>query len=193
MKHLLVLLLLTVKSGICFSQQPLHHVVHSHTVHSHGSADLALVYDSNRLYFELESPLANFLGFEHEPLTDQQRAEVQRISRLLQQPEELIELSPSCELVSIAIDFPFLEPGDDQTSENGFGKANVDHQEEARDDSHKDVKLSYQWLCASRIPPKIQIKLFEQFSGFEDISTQWIINGMQGSTPLNKNANSLKF
>ena len=39
----------------------------------HGEASLAIAAEDNELAFELRSPLANIVGFEHDPRTDEER------------------------------------------------------------------------------------------------------------------------
>lgn len=201
-------------SGSCLAES-----VDNPDAHVHGEAQMSLVYEKGRLLMELESPMANFVGFEHKPESDTEWQKVKGLHKQLSSPEQLLVLPSSCKLVDAEVEVPFIESDDDhsehdhekehhdhddhdskhQHDEKDMHEGHDEHEHHAHDDgdekeskhdehnhAHNDVSLSYEWNCKGSTPSSMKLNLFEQFSGFEKISVQSIIDGKQNLTTLNK-------
>lgn len=80
--------------------------------HVHGAASLQVAIDGKNLTLNLESPLNNFVGFEHAPRTEKQKAAVRAMAERLNQPASLFIASPAaaCTPLSVKLESPVLEP-----------------------------------------------------------------------------------
>jgi len=82
--------------------------------HVHGEAELFIAVEGKKVLIEMESPADNFLGFEHEPRTDKQKALVTKTNALLQSHSNLITLNGGgCKQVDAFIESPFIEHQDE--------------------------------------------------------------------------------
>ena len=111
--------------------------------HVHGGASLALVLEGQNLTVELDSPLYNLLGFEHEPETDAQRTTLGSVQKKLVNGGDLLRFNKDANCVPIASSSSvtlFEEPSHDDEHHD-------DHDDEHAEDSHRDVVLSYNFIC----------------------------------------------
>ena len=60
--------------------------------HNHGEAQLSIVTDNQQMAITLTTPSANVIGFEHEPRTDEQRAQVGSVKKILADYNKLFRL-----------------------------------------------------------------------------------------------------
>ena len=61
------------------------------------------------------------------------------------------------------------------------------------EEMHIEIAAEYQFLCRQPSQLKtIAIKLFDPFSRFELIDSQWIVDGKRGGSRLNYNNHTLK-
>jgi hypothetical protein len=146
-----------------------HHHGHKHGAHVHGAAKLEVDVDGNALSIHLESPLANFIGFERAPKTDKERAAAKALLANLKQGERLFTPTPAagCTLAEAAIEAPVLE-----------GKAG---------DGHGDVDADYRFVCAD--PAKLKglaVTLFKQYSGMSKIDAAVVTAKGQKAFKLSK-------
>lgn len=141
-----------------------HHHGHEHGAHVHGAAKLEVAVDGNTLSIHLESPLANFLGFERAPKTDKERAAAKALLANLKQGERLFTPTPAagCKLAEAVIEAPVLE-----------GKAG---------DGHGDVDADYRFVCADPAKLKgLDAGLFKSYSGMSRIDAAVVTaKGQQG-------------
>lgn len=145
-----------------------------HDAHVHGMATLDLVMDGEALMIHLQSPLMNFLGFEHQPETAQQK----HIYRDMLQQFELLETlltveGASCHAESIEIDDVFA------------------NQNEA---GHTDIDISYFLRCEQ--PDKItglQINLFDIYNRLELLQVQMVLPSGQQQLELNPQRTTLRI
>lgn len=145
-----------------------------HGAHVHGMATLDLVMDGQELMMHLQSPLINFLGFEHAPETEQQKASYQDMLKLLERMDSLITIEGStCEAELIEVADPFAS------------------QDEA---GHADVDVSYFLRCEQ--PNEItglKINLFDIYSNLETLQVQMVIPSGQQQLELNPQRTTLRI
>jgi hypothetical protein len=150
--------------------------------HLHGVARLTLVREGKALSVQLETPVFNLIGIEHEPATAAERAAWDdALSRLTRrdQPPVLPNRAARCSLVDVMVDDPFAprdhgHAGDDQGHEDyqdhdGDGADAGDHDAEdhdADDHEHADVDVRYRFECdRDERLREVQVALFDEFPG----------------------------
>ena len=112
--------------------------------HTHGDASLAMVLERTVITVELDTPLYNLLGFEHEADTEAQKATVLKAETVLSKGSSLFIFNSEAGC-SILRDRISVELGhhEDEDEHSGHEDDNhEDHEEEdAHDETHKDVVL----------------------------------------------------
>ena len=157
-----------------------------HEAHVHGKAELSLLIDGKTIAFELKSPALNVLGFEHEPKTKEERKLVKKANKKLSDYKNVISIPGlNCQLKESAVNSPYE---DDHDKEEHY------HPHELHDDDHSDYYLSYSLTCENMNNLKtIEVKLFENFDGFENIEVMWINQNGSGSSELTKEQRIIKI
>ncbi len=155
----------------------------AHEPHVHGIAALNIVLENHDVHLTLESPAVNLLGFEHAPVTAEQKTAFHATRQILTRPPRLFALpGAGCQLVDSDIWMPEIHSHTD-------GDDGHDHHEE-----HADIHANYHFQC-SRIAElnEIRIDLFAIFPGIQQIKAQWVTGRSQGTQLLTPAANRLKI
>jgi len=143
-------------------------------VHQHGIAQLDLVLEPPMLAISVRSPLANLIGFEHRPTSDQEQADWQQLKQQLQQAELQIQLpaAADCSLSRVALHQPFMDEQPSDGHHHGHDETDRHtHDEEA----HADLMVEYHYLCAEAERLKqLELPLMQQFPGIEQLEVQLI-------------------
>ncbi|VUD62571.1 hypothetical protein TDB9533_03067 [Thalassocella blandensis] len=183
-------LLLVVSAAVCWADV--------HQAHTHGQAKITAVYELGELVLALDSPAANFLGFEHPPESSHDKRALAQVSAALATPEGILSLTPSCTLTSSKLEMPFSsmparnhENTEYQHRDNTHDKHhevhNGLHPENASHSSgHQDIHVTYHWQCGEISQIQIQLTVFERYAGLAKIDAQWIGFGTQGVSILNQ-------
>lgn len=157
-----------------------HHEHHEHEghrhhgAHVHGMATLDLVMDGQELMMHLRSPLMNFLGFEHQPETEQQKAIYQDMLQQLERKDSLLTVEgTTCQAESIEIEDPF---------------ENLDQE------GHADVDVSYFFRCeqADKITG-LKINLFDLYNRIETLQVQMVLPNGQQQLELNPQRTTIRI
>lgn len=150
--------------------------------HAHGVGQMTVLYEASQLLLELDIPAIHLLGFEHVPQTTGQWQQLGKLKKALNLTESTIKLQPHCQVQSVNVELPFYEEA------RGLEKGKLEEAHpEASHEVHQDIHLSYEWHCNGAPPPAIILILFHLYSGFDRIEVQWVANGKQGATTLDKN------
>lgn len=151
-----------------------HEQIHQHGAHVHGAAILNWVMEGKTLQVSLQSPAMNMVGFEHRPDSDDEHQHVALMLENLNNTEKVVQLmGGQCELLSTKIINPFEGVSDEVM--------------------HAEITATYQFLCQAPSQLKtMTIELFDTFSRFERIDSQWIVDGKQGGATLNHQSHILK-
>lgn len=155
----------------------------THEPHVHGIAVLNIVLENHEVHLTLESPAVNLLGFEHAPVTAEEKTAFHATRQILSGPTRLFALpGAGCQLMDSDIQMPEIHSHAD-------GDDGHDHHEE-----HADIHANYRFQC-SRIAElnEIRIDLFAIFPGIQQIKAQWVTGRSQGSQLLTPAANRLKM
>lgn len=202
--------------GLCFCcQKGMAQSRLNPEAHTHGMAQMTVLYEAGQLLIELETPAANILGFEHSPQNTEQWQRLNQRKKTLTDSKNVVILQPDCKVQSVKVELPFQEKdeakklskqpaaehpshahGDDHKSHHAHNNHDYDthsgHNAEL-DEAHQDIHLSYAWQCNGLEPPTIKLQVFILYPDFEKIQAQWITNGKQGTTTLDKNHVSLEL
>ena len=146
--------------------------------HVHGTIELGIVMEDNALAVTLQAPLADVVGFEHEPESDAQAERLKSAAASLAQAEAMFGPSESaaCAPHDVTIDGPAYlralletEQHDEHAEADTSHEAHADHEDHAdheahaddadhtdhgdHDDhdnheTHADVRAAYVWECA---------------------------------------------
>lgn len=121
---------LTWVSGLLLFASAAQAFDRQHDSHEHGVAKMLVALEGNELQLVLESPAANFAGFEHAPRTEAQRQTLAQVAMQLKTPEMVLTLPAAA---GCAVELTSLEHSLDKESHD-----HVEHGHDGHDhDEHK--------------------------------------------------------
>jgi hypothetical protein len=176
MKLIFYILLNTLAWSVSADETHSHEQAHRQlNAHEHGSASLNWVLENQHLQLMLDSPAVNVLGFEHAPQDGVEKQTLENVIETLNQPDKVVVISGGdCQFKSSVITNLFED--DSETEHHDGFKHEVEH---------SDLNAEYTYTCYK--PSKIKyidVRLFNTFSGFEKIESQWITDTSQGAITL---------
>ncbi len=163
MRNLVKGLLLCIATGPVFtaaSGEPGHE---AHGAHVHGEAQLMLATDGGLLEIMLESPVANLLGFEHNPGTATEQQAWQQQQALLKSGHWLqLPSTAQCVLQQQQLNDPWAKAA-----------------------QHADISISLSYQCsAAELLNEVKVTLFTTAADLQQIDVQWVSGGQQGAATL---------
>jgi hypothetical protein len=176
MKLIFYILLNTLACSVFADEMHSHDQTHhQHKAHQHGVATLNWVIENQRLQLLLDSPAVNVLGFEHAPHDKHERQQLEQVIETLNQPTKVVVIKGGgCQFESAVI-MNLFEEGIETEHHHG-------HKHESE---HSDLNAEYTFTCDKPSAIKsIDVRLFDTFSGFEKIESQWITDISQGAITL---------
>lgn len=180
---------------VCFSINTYadeeEHEHRHHEAHVHGKAELNLLIDGTTIAIELKSPALNVLGFEHEPETNEERGIVKQAKKKLSNYKNIFSIADlNCQVTEYEIESPY----ESEHEEGHHGHKHHDEEYHSEDDDHDDYYLSYSLKCENTNELKIiEIKLFDNFEGFEIIEATWINQTNAGRSELSSKQKIIKL
>jgi hypothetical protein len=177
----LIAILCCLMPLVAYSEDGHHHEVDAHV---HGVATLNWVLEGAELHIALQSPMMDLLGFEHKPESDDEKRLLAEMIAKLKNTTKVIDLiGGECVLATANIVNPFQEQ-----KAHGGGTSTL-----SREPSHSEMTAEYAFLCQAPAQfEAMNINLFNTFSGFKFINSQWIADGKQGGTQLNHHQQLIK-
>ena len=130
--------------------------------HVHGQLKLDVAVDGPAIVIAMESPLENFVGFEHAPKTDAEKKAAEAVVAQLRAADQLFKIDPAanCKLGPIAL----------QSTALGLGKADAGS---SAAEGHADLNGSFAFNCTHAQAAKfIDVGLFTAFKGMRQIDAQ---------------------
>jgi len=127
--------------------------------HVHGQLRLDVAVEGPTVVIEMESPLDNFVGFEHAPKTDAEKKTAEEAIAQLRAADQLFKIDPAanCKLGPVTL----------RSAALGLGKA------EASPEGHADLDGTFAFNCTNAAAAKfIDIGLFGAFKGPRQIDAQ---------------------
>ncbi|MCV6611226.1 MAG: DUF2796 domain-containing protein [Amphritea sp.] len=194
-----------------------------HDSHEHGVATMLVALEGNELQLVLESPAANFAGFEHAPRNDEQRQVLAKVEKQLKMPEVVLALpsAAGCQVEHANLNHSLDSDGQEEHHDDGHkdhdhdehhdeGHKGHDHDEHHDDDhkghdhdehdhegeetSHSDYRLEYHFECSNPAALKeIEVNLFKHFSLLHDLDVNYIGPNGQGAAELNPENPRFRF
>ncbi|WP_221796058.1 ZrgA family zinc uptake protein [Oceanobacter mangrovi] len=173
--------------------------------HEHGVADLTVALADNQLLIQLDSPMANLVGFEGPADSPQRQQAVAGLQAKLQSP--LLAVT-GCQQVSLEAPLPAaLMASDDHGHEEHADHEEHDHDEhgdheehdheehadhddhdhdehdheEHQHDAHMDLEASWTFQCQAGVPVVLHSRLFDSFPGISSMRVQWLTDSRQGA------------
>lgn len=165
--------------------QPLAHAAGAH---EHGVASLNVARSGSELLIELDSPLDNFVGFEHAPGNAEQKRRLADALAVLQDPARVVSLpdAAACRLVEAEVDDPFA-PHDDHHHEEADG-----HEDGER--GHADLEASWHFECANAAALiGFDVELFKHFPRLGKLRAQLVGDAGQSAWVLQPTSVRLEF
>jgi hypothetical protein len=173
------------------SQEHAHDHDHAHEqhgslgAHEHGVASLNVALDGQILEIQLQSPAMNLVGFEHDAISDADKAKVAAARQHLEQPQALFALpiEAKCALQESQLESPLLEDAEHAEHEHGD------------EHDHSDIDASYRFACAHAEALKtLELgSFFGTFPGTEKLEVQLIGPGGQQGAELTPKNSRLSF
>ena len=191
--------------------------------HVHGEAQLTIAADHGVLNIELHTPMANLVGFEHEPHTARQVRAIHTAAATLRAADALFQINADadCALDAARVKLAHADTAHAQTAaaaRNEPTEARHHHHkhdaahapERASDhddaehaahdesattaDDHADGFAGYRFSC--RQPQRltaIHVGLLKQFPGMQTIKAVWVTADGQGRKTLHAGDDTLTF
>ena len=162
----------------------------AHGPHVHGTGELHVAVENNKVDVEFHSPLDNLLGFEHAPKTASQRAAVKAMTAKLNKPETLFRLpkAASCTPDPARIDSPF-----DSAAATPSKSVKPAHKEDD-DEEHADLTATFRFVCTNIAElDSMEIAVFEAFPGTKTIKAEIIGPRGQSAATLSPKRRVIKF
>ena len=109
------------------------HEEHDHSdgvgeAHVHGASEMAVIVEGNTLSISFGGPLANVLGFEYEPKTDEEKQASADLQTMLKEPANLVAIPTAAACAPLERDVSIRRSGTHGSLEVGynFECANID-------------------------------------------------------------------
>lgn len=160
--------------------------IRQHKAHEHGTANLNVALDGNKLYLELTSPAANIVGFEHPPRTPEQKTAVKQAIKIFKAGDILFALPEGVEgrLVKASVNTEFSSSVAREVDEKQ-SQEHEEHQSGDEKEIHSEFKAEYRFLCKK--PGKLaylDVMLFRYFARIETIEVQLLTATRQTALEL---------
>ncbi|PID64357.1 MAG: hypothetical protein CR977_03960 [Gammaproteobacteria bacterium] len=170
--------------------------------HVHGEANLNIALENNELVLMLKSPAVNIIGFEHEPGTEEQKAQSEKALAMLKATDKWLSIKGgNCHLHAADIDWGKNSHHNHKEAEyehahHDGGESKDEHSEhqdgEHHHGAHSDVRATFAFECKKATElESLKIAFFDKFPQMEKVHIQWIVGDKQGSQTLTGEANEL--
>lgn len=177
--------------------------------HVHGELELQLVQEGKKLSMRLQSPLANIVGFEYQPVEAEEKWKLNQAVSALSSADWLKVEGQTCKTETVDVSYTWQKQTDHDVHEHhdhGEHKHHDhdehehhhDHDGQEHHDEHKhhsthaSVYIDYELLCDEEKMAPITVELFEHFPAIERIDAQWINESGQGSAALTPSKNLIR-
>lgn len=167
-----------------------------HEAHTHGVANLTLVFENGALEIQFESPAMSLLGFEHKPKTKEQMETIERTKAILSSPTKVIFIE-GANCAPVNTDVEIHGPAGqaiENTREQEHDHHDSDGKHTEHSTSHSEILATYRFDCVDG--EKIRstdVALFEYFPSLESINVHWVTEAQQGQSTLQPKAATIEF
>lgn len=183
-----ILLLCTTLASLSSLPASGHTPRREHQAHVHGKAELNLVLDANILQVEFSLPMADLVGFEHQPTNEKEKQQWLEAETFLKTPTRLLQLDANAHCVAEPA-APLEKPWA-HTHKGNAGQHQPDHKHkhaptQTHTHEHWDLKVQYRFVCQKSSALKtLQLPLFERLSSLKEVAVQYVTPAGQGHESL---------
>ena len=160
--------------------------------HEHGSANVMLAMEGEKLQLNFEVPSDSLIGFEHLPKSPDQRQNFSKAISTLSEPSKLFSIptNAECLLVSVNVSQSLFSGkgghGHDEKDDHG-------HDKSEKSEIHSEFHSKYQWNCHHLDDlDSIDTQLMNIFPRIEEIRVSWIAENSQGAIELESKDDRIK-
>jgi hypothetical protein len=139
--------------------------------HQHGTAQLDIAVEPQRITFTFDSPLDNVVGFERAPRTDAERERARVALARLRDAAALFRIdgSAGCTPIRAEVLAPLLEPAAGAAP----AAATAPAAKPPAKDGHADLQAYYEFSCqAGARAGFVELGLFDAFAGLRRVDLQ---------------------
>ena len=147
----------------------------------HGQIKLDVAIDGPTVVIEMESPLDNFVGYEHAPKSESEKKMADDAVAQLRAADQLFKIDPTanCKLGPVAL----------RSAALGLGKA-----ETGASEGHADLDGTFAFNCTKATEAKfIELGLFGAFKGLRQVDAQIVSPDGQFKRTLKRPATRLAW
>jgi hypothetical protein len=179
--------------------------------HVHGVGRLEIAVEGSTLNVHLDSPLANFVGFEHAPKTAEERAAVHRMEEQARDFARLFRIpaAAGCRVADVVVEIeggeasavargnghdekPKAEKGLDKDSHRHEDKEHAkEHAKEhgGAEEVHADLLVEYKLTCANMAAlDHLEVSLFDVFPTTEQLRAAIVTPKGQSAATVTRQA-----
>ncbi len=171
-----------------------------HKAHEHGSGNLNLAIDGNKLMIEMEIPAYDIVGFEYEPKDKMQKDKVEASINTFKNVSEVLVIptEAKCSLSQpVNVKSEMMKEADDHHKKEQHA---VDHHEKGEshdhdeDGVHSEFHVTYQFTCQNILSvDQIAFPLFVKFSEMKKLKAQGISQNGQFSQELSPSSSTFNL
>ena len=170
-------------------------VVAQEPAHEHGVVHLDIAVEGRGYTVILDSPLANFLGFEHAPRDEREKQAVRAMAARLRAADALFAANRAagCKLRNVTLQSAVLPPALLGEAAKSKPAKDASHDEETHA-GHADIDGSFEFMCASPDALRtIDLSLFEGFERIHRVEAQLVTPQGQGKRTLTRTARQISW
>jgi hypothetical protein len=191
-----------------------------HDAHVHGHALLNAAQEGHEVELSFEIPAMDMVGFEHQPETSAQKAQIEKIHAFLKQGQKVVSFNESakCSLEHAKVESALLseEAHDehdhdekhsdhhDDHAHKGHGHEEHGHEEHGHEEhghdehdhekhsEHSEFEITYHFECA--VPSELSelnVLLFKQVATLQEIEANWFGESSVKKSELTPNQSSM--
>ena len=170
--------------------------------HEHGVTTLNIALEEGLLVMELEGPAMNFVGFEHDPRTDEQKAAIADAIAILRDGATLFELTTAAECSLRETDAEHDTDDDhsdhdehadhddhddhedhsdhDEHADHDDHDDHEDHADHSDGEQHSEFEAEYAYECSRADElTQISVRLFERFPLTNEVEASFVGDSFQ--------------
>jgi hypothetical protein len=163
--------------------------------HEHGVVHLDVAVEGKGYTVDLESPLDNFLGFEHAPRDEREKQAVRAMAARLRAADNVFAANRAagCKTLSVSLQSAVLAPALLGEAVQPRPPKDPPHGEEAHA-GHADLDGAFEFACAHPDALRtIDVALFDRFERIHRIEVQLVTPKGQGKRTLTPGARQIAW
>ncbi|MGB0733379.1 MAG: ZrgA family zinc uptake protein [Pontibacterium sp.] len=182
-----------------------HHEMESHAAHTHGESSLTVVLQDEHLEVELHGPAANFVGFEYQAKSADEKAAVHEMEEILEAGIVALPKAAECELEKVSLKHGLDDAHHEHEDKHHDEHKDHDHHAHDHDshdshddheahgeDRHSEVEAGYSYHCHNPSAIKaVEFTLFTLFPLTKAVDFQAIVNDRQFGGELTAKADHI--